>query len=57
MDPADRFIEGSKFDGVWFPQWDDKPDGPKLQSMVKCVCGAYWKDHRFSDGACPKKKS
>jgi hypothetical protein len=49
------FIEGSKFQGVMMPRFDGKPNGPQIQSMAKCVCGAWWKDHRFGDGACPKK--
>ncbi len=50
------FVEGSSFDGVWFPKYDNQPNGPKMQSMVKCKCGAYWKHHRMRDGACPIKE-
>lgn len=51
----ERFHPTNKFTGVMMPRWDDKPNGPQIQSMVKCVCGQWWKDHRFADGACPKK--
>lgn len=50
-----KFIEGSSFEGVWFPRHDSIPNGPKIQSMVRCKCGEFWKNHRFRDGACPAK--
>ena len=50
-----KFIEGSSFEGVWFPRYDSDPNGPKIQSMVLCKCGEFWKNHRFRDGACPVK--
>lgn len=49
-----RFIEGTQFKGVMFPRFEDRPDGPQTQSFSKCECGAWWKDHRFCDGACPE---
>lgn len=52
-----KFIEGSKFDGVKYKRWPDSPNSPIDVSMVMCVCGAWWKYHRFSDGACPAKES
>lgn len=51
-----KFIEGSTFEGVWFPKFDSNPNGPKIQSMVLCKCGEWWKNHRFVDGACPVKE-
>lgn len=53
---AERFHPTDKFTGVMIPRWDDKPDGPLMQSMVRCVCGEWWKNHRFADGACPLKE-
>ena len=50
---SDQFIEGSTFEGVWFPRFDSMPDGPKTQSCTKCVCGHMWNAHRFRDAACP----
>jgi hypothetical protein len=54
--PDERFHSTARFTGILFPRWDDKPDGEQLQSMVKCVCGQWWKDHRLVDGACPVKE-
>jgi hypothetical protein len=48
-----EFHPTQRFDGEWFPRHDSQPNGPKDQSFVKCVCGAYWKNHRFVDSACP----
>lgn len=58
MKPADisDFVEGSAFEGVSYPRYENQPDGPQMQSMVKCNCGVYWKNHRMRDGACPIKK-
>lgn len=51
------FIPGTTFTGVLYPRFDGQPNGPKSQSMVECQCGAYWKYHRFADGACPVPKT
>jgi hypothetical protein len=51
-----EFIEGTTFEGVRFPRFDGQPNGPKLQSMVLCKCGEFWKYHRLRDGACPVQK-
>jgi hypothetical protein len=52
---APRWRSDSKFEGAWIPRFDDQPEGPKMQSMVMCKCGAWWKDHEFAHGWCPAK--
>lgn len=52
-----EFAEDSVFVGVWMPEHDSIPDGPKIQSMSRCQCGELWNKHRFSDGACPLPKA
>lgn len=48
-----KFIEGTKFDGVWYPRFDSRPNGPQTQSFCRCKCGQHWNKHRTIDGACP----
>jgi len=51
----ERWHPTQRFVGVMLPRFDDQPNGPKMQSMSVCVCGAWWKDHAFTNGACPMK--
>ena len=32
-----KFIEGSSFENVWYPRYASIPDGPQMQSMVRCM--------------------
>lgn len=52
LDPK-RWRADSKFTHKMIPRWEHRPEGPFMESMVECTCGALWNEHEFSTGACP----